>query len=85
MKTPAVVIPPDGASRLRKIRRDAASLLRDTESYNDNALGDRPLDTELERVVINLCDQGIRASEISDGAAYLRVSERLVEITKDAR
>ena len=75
-------IPPNGPSRLRKIRSDAMQLLNDTRSYNNNCGDSIPFDLGPELVIVQLCDHGLKAAENADAEEYSRVANALSEFAE---
>lgn len=64
--------------RCVKIRDDAAQLIRDTESWNDNRPEEMPFDCGAERVLVDLCNQAISALDHDDMAEHSRLSKLMV-------
>lgn len=79
-----MVIPPDGPSKLRRIRAETMQLVRDIESWNQNRTDEDPFDLGAELVMVQLCDQGLAAAANGDAEEYARVANDLVEAAQRA-
>lgn len=77
-------IPPDGPSKLRRIRAEALQLARSIHACNQKRTDEVPLDIGPELVIVRICDRGLQAAEAGDGNAYSRIAAELVEAAERA-
>lgn len=74
------LIPPDGPSKLRQIKRDAELFIRDAQWWNTNRPDAAPMDCEDCRVIVALASKGLEAAERNDGDEYSRIATQIASV-----
>lgn len=69
-------IPPDGPTKIRHMRADIAQLIRDVEDYN-SLRPETPINCDVDRKMLEICDQALAAARRNDGDEYSRLVTEL--------